>query len=376
MRNRYFRNKDGSPDIKAIVYEQEDHGISPSDIDPEAKKICARLRNNAYEAYVVGGAVRDLLLGKHPKDFDIATNAVPGQVRQIFSNSRIIGRRFRLVHIYFPNKSIHEVATFRAAQSGNGKHLYGTLYEDVMRRDFSINALYYNPQDGTIIDFIGGVKDIQKRIINSVLPLENSFSEDPVRMLRAVKYAALSDMRLAPAVGRRIKKQASLISTASISRLGEELNKIFRSHNTEGIFRLMDKYGILAPLFPNMDKIFVQEGSSLKKLFFTSLSKIDQMEVGNKSENCGFVLRYMMEPILIASGTLNDESIYSDVILLLKNLILPIIQPNRCVEEAVRLMFVDRSLKVPRNNKHAGIKGESRTGFRRKRRRRTAEAIL
>ena len=251
MRSRYFRDDKGKLTAKAVIYEHPDHGISRMAIDHDARKICSRLTSQGHEAYIVGGAVRDLLLKRTPKDFDIATDASPSRVKKLFRNSRIIGKRFRLVHVYFKDGKIMEVATFRAPESGNHNHVYGTLNEDVMRRDFSLNALYYCPEEETIIDFVKGVKDIRKGVIRSVLPLSDSFIEDPVRMLRAVKYAALTGMKMAPSVSRKIRRQAHLLAGASVSRLSEELHKILKSGNSEIILRLMDRYGLLSPCFPD-----------------------------------------------------------------------------------------------------------------------------
>ncbi|MCK5250984.1 MAG: polynucleotide adenylyltransferase PcnB, partial [Spirochaetaceae bacterium] len=237
MRTRYFRDIKGRPTIKAVVYERADHSIPRSEIDIDARKICARLADQGHEAYIVGGAVRDLLSGRIPKDFDIATDASPSRVKRLFRNSRVIGKRFRLVHVYFRDGKIHEVATFRAPESGDRNHVFGTLNEDVMRRDFSLNALYYDPREETVIDFVNGVKDIRKGVLKSVLPLSTSFSEDPVRMLPAVKYAAITGMQVSGPVGRRIRKEAPLLATASLSRLSEELYKILKSRNSEIIMR-------------------------------------------------------------------------------------------------------------------------------------------
>ena len=370
MRTRYFRDTKGKPTIKAVVYERADHSITRSGIDLDARKICTRLAEQGHEAYIVGGAVRDLLLGRIPKDFDIATDASPSRVKRLFRNSRVIGKRFRLVHVYFRDGKIHEVATFRAPESGDRNHVFGTLNEDVMRRDFSLNALYYDPEEETIIDFVNGVKDIRSRVVKSVLPLNTSFSEDPVRMLRAVKYAALTGMRISPQVGRKIKKQASLLSTASVSRLSEELYKILNSGNSEIILRLMDRYKLLDQMLPHLSN-----NQTLRESMFLNLAKLDQKML-TKEQSRGVMILHLCEDCLSAQGIFEGEGrnapMYAEVVRSVKDLLNPLVQPNRDVEEAVRLMFSERGLKLPRKRpRHPEVRvGEHEAGDRPRRRRR------
>lgn len=352
MRTRYFFDQDGKPYKKASIYDLQDHGISKIQIDPDARKICTRLKAQGHQAYIVGGAIRDLLIGRSPKDFDIATDARPTRVKRLFRNSRIIGKRFRLVHIFFADGKIHEIATFRALESGDRNHVFGSIEEDVMRRDFSINALYYDTQEETIIDFVGGLQDIRKKIIRSVLPLESSFIEDPVRMFRVVKYAAITGMRIAKPVGKQVKKHAEFLSTASISRLSEELNKIFKSQNIETIFRLMDRYNLIAHILPEFDRLFRKSGGSkLKEDFFLNLAKVDQL-ILEREVSRGEILQYLTEDLLQAKGcfdtSISSVELYPDLVQDLKSLLLPLIQANRDVEEAVRCMFTRRGLSYPR----------------------------
>ncbi len=353
MRTRYFRDEKGRPTIKAVVYDKPEHEVARSSIDIDARKICMRLRSQGHEAYIVGGAVRDLLIGRTPKDFDIATDASPTRVKRLFRNSRIIGKRFRLVHVYFQDGKIHEVATFRAPESGDRNHVFGTLNEDVLRRDFSLNALYFDPEEETIIDFVHGVRDIRKGVVRSVLPLATSFTEDPVRMLRAVKYAAVTGMRIAPDIGRKIRKQSGLLSSASVSRLSEELFKILSSRNSESIFRLMDNYGLLEPMLPNFNEAFNQGSgnTSLKEDFFLSLAGLDQ-QLTEKDVGRAVMIRHLTENVLDAQGILsrkdNSTPLFIETVRAAKDLLRPMVQPNRDVEEAVRLMFFDRGFKLPK----------------------------
>lgn len=377
MRTRYFRDTTGKPTIKAVVYDRADHSIEKSGIDIDARKICTRLAEQGHEAYIVGGAVRDLLIGRIPKDFDIATDASPSRVKRLFRNSRVIGKRFRLVHVFFRDGKIHEVATFRAPESGDRNHVFGTLIEDVMRRDFSLNALYYDPEEETIIDFVNGVKDIRNGVLKSVLPLKTSFTEDPVRMLRAVKYAAITGMKISPPVGRRIKKQAALLSTASVSRVSEELYKILNSRNSENIIRLMDRYGLLDQMLPNLTvrNGAGKENSSVREAMFLNLAKLDQIMLTEEVDR-GVMIRHLCEDYLNARGVFEGSGrqspLFMDAVHSVKDLLKPLVQPNRDVEAAVKLMFSSRGLKLPRKRpRHPEVRvGESEGGDRPRRRRR------
>jgi len=364
MRTRYFRDTRGKASIKAVVYERADHNITRSGIDIDARKICTRLNEQGHEAYIVGGAVRDLLIGRTPKDFDIATDASPSRVKRLFRNSRVIGKRFRLVHVFFRDGKIHEVATFRAPESGDRNHVYGTLYEDVMRRDFSLNALYYDPEEETIIDFVNGVKDIRKGVVKSVLPLNSSFSEDPVRMLRAVKYAAITGMKISGSVGRRIRKDAPLLATASLSRLSEELYKILNSRNSEAIIRLMDRYRLLDCILPHIP-------ASVREATFLNLAKLDQ-KMMSEDLSRGVMIYHLCSEALEATGVFNNYggvvTDYADTVRSLKDLLKPLVQPNRDVEEAVRIMFKERGLKIPRKRPRHPETRSSESGNRRRRR--------
>ncbi len=183
---RYRRSEDGKLLAKAVVYTQAEHKIERSGIDPDALRIVERLRENGHEAYIVGGAVRDLLLGRRPKDFDIVTDAQPSRIKRVFRSARIIGQRFRLVHVY-AGPNIFEVSTFRSIANGTIGNEFGTIDEDAHRRDFSLNALYFDPHDSTLVDYVGGFNDIMAKRIEPVIPLKTIFKEDAVRMIRCVK---------------------------------------------------------------------------------------------------------------------------------------------------------------------------------------------
>lgn len=256
-------------------------------IDVNALKIIRRLNNFGYEAYVVGGAVRDLLIGKIPKDYDVVTNASPNQLRRIFRNSRIIGRRFKLVHIYFNNQII-ETATFRK-DSGKfttkDKHLlvmdneFGSIEDDVIRRDFTINALYYDPANETIIDFVNGYEDIKNKKLVCLKNEKISFLEDPVRMIRAVKYSLIIGSKIPEITQQKITKYAEHIKEASSSRLYEEINKIFKSSIATETLLLLDKLDLLQYIIPFLpDELNNETG----ELLVSKLHEVDKLFKNNK----------------------------------------------------------------------------------------------
>lgn len=244
-----------------FIIPRNHHHLSKSDISGNALKVLNRLNSAGFQAYLVGGSVRDLLLGKLPKDFDVATNATPTQIRNLFRNGRIIGRRFKLVHVIF-HRDIIEVATFRGSdtiheeQATNERgivvrdNVYGTLDEDAWRRDFTINCLYYNVEDASIVDFTGGVVDIQNRIIRMIGLPETRYQEDPVRMLRALRFAAKLHFELAEETAKPILRLNSQIRHVSSSRLFEEVIKLYQCGEGKRVQELLLHFGLFAQLFP------------------------------------------------------------------------------------------------------------------------------
>jgi len=266
------------------VIPRAEHSISRAAISPNALKVLYRLKEAGYQGFLVGGAVRDLLLGITPKDFDVATNALPDEVRRLFRNCRLIGRRFRLAHVHFGHEII-EVATFRAAAAPEREdaedseaesdvelpppaaddpahrafdtrgrilrdNLYGTIEEDVWRRDFAANALYYNIEDFSIWDFVDGVNDVRARRLKLIGDPQTRYREDPVRMLRAVRFAAKLDFSIEPNTEQPIHRLAHLVDGVPPARLFDECLKLFLSGFGAKSFRLLQHYGLFEHLFP------------------------------------------------------------------------------------------------------------------------------
>lgn len=260
-----------------IVISRDQHTVSRKFISDNALKVLYRLQKSGYDAYLVGGGVRDMLLGIEPKDFDIATNATPEQIKALFRNCRLIGRRFRLAHIVF-GRDIIEVATFRghhenaedhqknckktSKQSNEGMllrdNIYGAIDEDAERRDFTINALYYNVGNFKIYDFANGVEDIKQRQIKLIGDPETRYREDPVRMLRAVRFATKLDMKISQETAAPIKPLSSLLGHIPPARMFEEFLKLFISGKAVANFNMLRDYDLFKYLFPIVDQALNQ----------------------------------------------------------------------------------------------------------------------
>jgi poly(A) polymerase len=282
------------------IISREEHGISRKQISPNALRTLYRLRDNGFIAYLVGGCVRDLLMGRTPKDFDIATDAIPGQIKRLFRNCRLIGRRFRLAHLHFHDEVL-EVSTFRAAAPADDadteearpsdrppRHLkdedgmvlrdnvFGTPEEDALRRDFTINALAYNIADFSIIDYTDGLSDLRQGLIRPIGDPYVRFTEDPVRMIRAVRFAASHDLVIEPATREILCELASTITRAAPARLYEEMLKLFLLGSARPVLTLLETSRLLAALFPGLGQ-WLQEDSSHRTWLHTNLECLDRL---------------------------------------------------------------------------------------------------
>ncbi|HEX9188975.1 MAG TPA: polynucleotide adenylyltransferase PcnB [Vicinamibacteria bacterium] len=259
------------------ILSRPEHIISRKNIDPDALKVLYRLKNNGFVAYLVGGGVRDLLLERQPKDFDIGTSAHPQQVRKLFRNCFIVGRRFRLAHVRFGRKVV-EVSTFRrAAEPLEGDTLihrdntFGSPEEDAFRRDFTVNALFYDIATFSVIDWVGGLEDLKARVIRTIGDPEVRFREDPVRMLRAVALAARLEFRIDRDTAEAVRHLRGEIVRSSPARILEEFYKILRQGRSRRTLEMLHEHGLLAYLLPEADRAIAKGGEAL----LGSLGRLD-----------------------------------------------------------------------------------------------------
>ena len=292
------------------------HRIDPQLLSKNAVKVTHTLQQAGYQAYIVGGAVRDLVLGIGPKDFDVATNATPEQVQKLFRKSRLIGRRFQIVHVTFFGKErpeIIEVSTFRALLENAGDHVadsgrilrdnvWGTQVEDATRRDFTINAMYYDPATETVLDYHGGMADMQQRTLRMIGDPSKRYREDPVRMLRAIRFAAKTGFTLAPDTRAPITKLAKLIHDVPAARLFDEILKLLMSgYSWEAIQGLREAglhHGVLPLLDAALDP---NEGASGSEAFIRlALNNTDERIQKGKGVSAGFLFATLLWPQLLS----------------------------------------------------------------------------
>lgn len=396
MLYRYSADSDGNPIKKAVIYTKSEHPLSVEKIDPDALRVITHLRDNGFDAYIVGGAVRDLMVGKTPKDFDIVTDATPTRIKKIFRNSRIIGKRFRLVHVFFGQK-IFEVSTFRSVADGTIGNRFGSIDEDVCRRDFTLNALYFDPIKQQIIDYVGGIKDIKKRRVEPVIPLNIIFKDDPVRMVRAIKYAAGTGFHLPFKVKRTICKSASLLGPVSPSRLTEELIKIINSGSAHDIVSLAMQTDLYMHLQPSASAL-MYGNKAFEARYMNSLKALDALSVSEHDAPLGKKLAFLLYDFIdsltdwkkeIAENP-NPSELYAQTWTQCRNFVLPMNPPRVELECAIRLCLkklgvntkIPRSAFVPKTKKHkdepkaaAPVKDKEAAGEKkaRKRKRRRAK---
>jgi poly(A) polymerase len=349
LRYRWTKNQAGVLTKSAVIYTADEHNINQNDVDPQAAYICEKLNSEGFETYIVGGAVRDLLLKKIPKDFDIASAAPPSKIKRIFSNARIIGKRFRLVHIFFREK-IFEVATFRRIEEGGDGNAFGTIDDDVKRRDFTMNALFYDPKKQFVLDYVGGYQDIREKKIKPIIPLKIIFEEDPVRMLRAVKYACLSGFKLPFFLREKIKKSSHLLKLISPSRLTEELSKILKSPMVGNIIEELNTTGIYIYLQPKAAKL-IASSPDFKNRYFTTLKALNKNESDDQKEYSDSIAQglsalvsdYIDDSIVWEDM---DEESYREVFSLARRFVLPMNPPRIEMGRAVRHIFAVHNINV------------------------------
>jgi poly(A) polymerase len=289
------------------IYSRGEHGISRKNISQNALKVLYRLHEHGYRALLVGGGVRDLLLGREPKDFDVATDATPEEVRDIFRNCRLIGRRFRLAHVHFKGDII-EVATFRGSgdtpaegqeADGDGRivrdNCYGTLEEDAFRRDFTVNALYYDIADFSVVDYVGGVEDLRAGRVRLIGDPETRYTEDPVRMLRAVRFAAGLGFFIDMASAAPIPGMSGMLESIPPARLFEECNKLFLSGESVTIYQMLRRFRLFEQLFPATAEILHEEANHYPHTFLTHVfADTDQRVADERPVTPAFVLAALL----------------------------------------------------------------------------------
>ena len=311
----------GVAELRRIPRDQ--HPISRRDISKAALKVLYQLGDAGYEAFLVGGGVRDLLLGKHPKDFDVATDATPEEVRQLFRSSRIVGRRFKIVHIRF-GREIIEVTTFRAphgpdaepaeelskhefqqkssVQSSNGMllrdNVYGSVDEDALRRDFTVNSLYYTVDGFELWDFCSGLEDLEARQIRVIGDPEARYKEDPVRMLRAIRFAAKLDFEIAKDSAKPINKHAHLLQSVSGARLFDETLKMFSSGYGAKTYEILRQFEIGEYLIPLTLEAVEEGDANAARLVELALQNTDQRLQEEKSVTPAFLFAALLWPAL------------------------------------------------------------------------------
>lgn len=358
------------PQLSLNIITRQEHNISRKQISDNALKVLYRLHGAGYDAYLVGGGVRDLLLNQSPKDFDIATNATPEQIRQQFKNCRLIGRRFRLAHIMF-GRDIIEVATFRghhqepsknvSQQSKEGMllrdNVYGTVDEDAERRDFTVNAMYYNISDYSIHDYAGGMEDLEDKLIRLIGDPDTRYREDPVRMLRAIRFAVKLDFDIEEETAAPIEELAHLLQDIPAARLYEESLKMLQSGYGLETYHLMREYNLFQQLFPTIAQYFTDDYSSpTEQMLDLVLDSTDQRIEEGKRINPAFMFAAMLwYPLQEKAAQLMEKQKLSeyDAIMEASNLVL---------DEQVRTIAIPRrhtatireiwqlQLRMPRRN--------------------------
>lgn len=289
------------------IIPRADHSISRKAISPNALRVLYRLREAGFGAYIVGGAVRDLLVGIQPKDFDVATDATPEQVRQLFRNCRLIGRRFRLAHVMF-GREIIEVATFRAnvddgsgdRELDNGRlvrdNVYGSIEDDAVRRDFTANALYYAIEDFSVRDYVGGFEDVMARRLRLIGDPTTRYQEDPVRMLRAVRLAAKLGFEVDADTAAPIPELAHLLADAAPARLFDECLKLFLSGNAEASFLGLERHGLLPAMFPEASAALAAAGGGAREMLLQAMRNTDQRVAEDRPVTPAFLFAALLWP--------------------------------------------------------------------------------
>jgi len=301
-----------------IILDRSNHNISRRNIDPNALKVMYRLYNHGYVTYLVGGSVRDLFCGRAPKDFDVGTTARPEEIRKLFKNSRIIGRRFKLVHVIFKGRKIIEVSTFRTKgafdpEEADGspveENTYGTPEDDALRRDLTINGLFYNVGTFSVIDYVGGLPDLKAGIIRCIGDPYIRFKEDPVRMIRAVRHAARMNFTIEPITYKAIQDNAPLLVKCSRARIKDEFLRDLKGGAAGPSIELLIEAGILCTLFPEVEQLCSTNSADAAALRFAMIKNfcvVDRAVKSGKELRDYMLVASFFSPIMAAMKLENN----------------------------------------------------------------------
>lgn len=355
-------------DAKHLI-QRHQHQVSKTNMSANALAVLNRLNSGGFQAYLVGGSVRDLLLHKAPKDFDVATNATPNQIRKLFKNARIIGRRFKLVHILY-HREIIEVATFRGHDPVDDNHqtndsgmlirdnVYGTLEQDAWRRDFTVNSLYYTLTDKTIVDYTSGFSDVRNRLIRMIGDPTTRYQEDPVRMLRAIRFSAKLNFNIEEKTAAPIKQLSKLIANISGSRLFEEMVKLYQCGKAESAQRLLVQYDLFKHLFPLAHQLIENKNWPIHKFLNVALQSTDKRIQENKPVTPAFIFAALLWfPLLQRAAELRSSGV-EPLPALDQAMSLVISEQNKCVTIPKRFTQVMREVWLLQ------FKFEKRSGHR------------
>ncbi len=321
--------------VQPVLLDRSQHCVSRKNISKNALKVLYRLNQAGYQAYLVGGGVRDLLLGLHPKDFDVATDATPEQIKREFRNCRLIGRRFRLAHILY-GREVIEVATFRANHPAEKSHLdnqgkhaksrtsaegmltrdnvYGTLAEDAFRRDFTVNALYYRVTDFAILDYTGGLEDLKKKQLKLIGDPDARYREDPVRILRAIRLACKLSLQIEQDTQSPVQELAQLLTHVSSARLWDESNKMLLAGKAQATFNALKEQGVADYLFPatirSLDSPNKPQAAHFNRFIQAALKNTDKRIAAQQPVTPAFLFAvFLWQPLLETIETLNQQGL-------------------------------------------------------------------
>ncbi len=361
-----MEDQDHHHKLTPLIIPRSEHPISRKMMSEEALKVLYRLHRHAFIAYLVGGSVRDLLLGRVPKDFDVATNAHPHEINTLFKNSRVIGRRFRLVQVFFKGGKVIEVSTFRSrslfeeieTEDGNiiRTENFGTPEEDALRRDITINGLFYNIADFSIIDYVGGMTDLKRQIIRTIGDPNERFQQDPVRMIRVIRHAARTGFPIEDPTHQAIIRHRKEIQKCSPSRVRDEFIRDLKEGVTQPSLNLMLQTGLLSSLFPDLDRVFGDRNpwkNRDQQLFLTLFSLVDELIHMGRAVPESVLFALFLTPFLQAITPEHpflgekERSIYLRQIIQLavRQILTPYSFPKGTKEMASQILMVQSTLK-------------------------------